>query len=45
MLQAIHAQYKHCDTHLSGRSDKLQPPIFNSLSDVSDDTTFGSVLR
>jgi len=32
-------------TNLSGRVDNLQFFIFNSLSDVSDDTTSGTVLR
>jgi len=32
-------------TNLSGRVDNLQLPIFNSLSDVSDDTTSGTVWR
>jgi len=32
-------------TNLSGRLDNLQFDIINSLSDVSDDTTSGTVLR
>jgi len=32
-------------TNLSGRSDNSHIIIFNSLSDVSDDTTSGTMLR
>jgi len=32
-------------TNLSGRLDNSQIHIVNSLSDVSDDTTSGTVLR
>jgi len=31
------------NTNLSGRLDNTQSPISNSLSDVSDDTTSGTV--
>jgi len=36
---------KFSHTNLLGRLDNLQPSISNSLSDVSDDTTFGNLLR
>jgi len=36
---------KDSDTNLSGRVDNSHLHIFSSLTDVSDDTTSGTVLR
>jgi len=41
MLETI----KDCDTNLSGRVNNLQFNISSCLSDVSDDTTSGTMLR